>query len=259
MTDIRPARWESATEWPLTAAAVAFLAAYAWPILNPTIGRGWHDLSNTVQLLTWGLFATDYLVRLTLATDRGKFFRRNIAGLVVIALPLLRPLRLLRLLSLLNVLNRHAGGSLRGRVAVYVTGSTIMVLFVSGLAVLEAERPHLDANITTFGDAIWWAVTTVTTVGYGDRYPVTTTGRLVAVGLMLAGIALLGIVTASLATWLLDSVRAVEKEAQAETRDDIGALAQEVAALRRELAEARESAPTPDADPAPPVGSATHE
>jgi len=46
VTDTRPARWESGAEWPLTAAAVAFLAAYAWPILNPTIGRGWHDLCN---------------------------------------------------------------------------------------------------------------------------------------------------------------------------------------------------------------------
>jgi len=250
VTDTRPGRWESAAEWPLTAAAVAFLAAYAWPILNPTIGRGWHDLCNTVQLLTWGLFVADYLTRLTLAPDRRDFFRRNIIGLVVIALPLLRPLRLLRLLSLLNVLNRYAGDSLRGRVTVYVTGSTVMVLFVASLTVLEAERPNPDANITTFGDALWWAVTTVTTVGYGDHYPVTTTGRLVAVGLMLTGIALLGIVTASLATWLLDGVRAVEQEAQAETRDDIGALAQEVAALRRELAEARGVAPGHENDPA---------
>ncbi len=75
-----------------------------------------------------------------------------------------------------------------------------MVLFVASLAVLEAERPNPQANITTFGDALWWAVTTVTTGGYGDHYPITTTGRLVAVGLMLAGITLLGILTASLAS-----------------------------------------------------------
>ena len=243
VNDTSAARWESAAEWPLTAAAVAFLAAYAWPILNPAISRGWHDVADTIQLATWGLFAVDYAVRFALATDRGHFVRRNLVGLVVIALPLLRPLRLLRLLSLLNVLNRYAGGSLRGRVAIYVTGSTVMVLFVSALAALEAERADPAGNISTFGDALWWAVTTVTTVGYGDHYPVTTTGRLVAVGLMLSGIALLGIVTASLATWLLDGVRAVEEEAQAETRDDIGALTQEVAALRRELAEARAVAP----------------
>jgi voltage-gated potassium channel Kch len=67
-----------------------------------------------------------------------------------------------------------------------------------------------------FGDAIWWAVTTMTTVGYGDHYPVTAGGRLVAFGLMIGGIALLGTVTATLASWLVETV-AAEKE-QAEDR-----------------------------------------
>jgi voltage-gated potassium channel len=56
------------------------------------------------------------------------------------------------------------------------------------------------ANIKTFGDALWWALSTMTTVGYGDRYPTTGEGRLVAGGLMLAGVALLGVITASLAS-----------------------------------------------------------
>jgi voltage-gated potassium channel len=80
-------------------------------------------------------------------------------------------------------------------------------------------------------------MTTVTTVGYGDRYPVTTEGRFIAGGLMLAGVALLGIVTASLASWLIDRVREVEEEAQAATRADVAALTAEVRALRAELAE----------------------
>jgi voltage-gated potassium channel len=153
-----------------------------------------------------------------------------------VALPLLRPLRLLRLVVLLSVLNRYAGGSLRGRVAVYVAGSTSLVLFVASLAVLDAERGAKGATITTFGDALWWAMTTVTTVGYGDRYPITTQGRFIAGGLMLAGIALLGIVTASLASWLLDRVREVEEQTQAATRADMVMLTAEVRALRAELA-----------------------
>lgn len=148
---------------------------------------------------------------------------------------MLRPLRLLRLVKLLNVLNRHAGGSLRGRVAVYVAGSTALVLFVAALAMLDAERGADGTNIATFGDALWWATTTVTTVGYGDRFPVTETGRLVAGGLMVAGIALLGIVTASFASWLIERVQQVEEQSQVATRRDVAALTAEVAALREAL------------------------
>ena len=166
-------------------------------------------MAATITWGTWALFGADYVIRLTLSVDRRRFVRANLLDLPVIALPLLRPLRLLRLVTLLSVLNRYAGGSLRGRVAVYVGGATTLVLFVAALAVLDAERAADGANITTFDDALWWAMTTVTTVGYGDRFPVTGSGRLVAGGLMLAGIALLGVVTASLASWLLEKVREV--------------------------------------------------
>ena len=64
---------------------------------------------------------------------------------------------------------------------------------------VDVERGAHGANITTFGDALWWAMTTVTTVGYGDQFPVTTTGRIVAAALMLVGISLLGLITATVA------------------------------------------------------------
>jgi voltage-gated potassium channel len=57
------------------------------------------------------------------------------------------------------------------------------------MVVLDAERSSPDANISDFGDAIWWAATTMTTVGYGDHYPVTAAGRLVAFGLTIGGMA----------------------------------------------------------------------
>jgi len=78
-----------------------------------------------------------------------------------------------------------------------------LVVYLGAAAVLDAEREAPDANITSFGDALWWACSTITTVGYGDRYPVTTAGRLVAVVVMFVGIALLGVLTAGLAAWLL--------------------------------------------------------
>ena len=238
MTDeSRRQRWEHGADWPLTITAVLFLVAYAAPILRPDLVSPWPTICQLVTWAAWALFVVDYFTRLALSHDRAAFVRGNLFDLAVVVLPLLRPLRLLRLVALLSVLNRYAGGSLRGRVAVYVAGSTSLVLFVASLAVLDAERDAKGATITTFGDAAWWAMTTVTTVGYGDRYPITAGGRFIAGGLMLAGIALLGIVTASLASWLLDKVREVEEHAQAATRADMLTLTAEVRALRQELAD----------------------
>jgi voltage-gated potassium channel len=87
-------------------------------------------------------------------------------------------------------------------------GGASLLAFYAALAVLDVERSSSDANITDFGDAMWWAVTTMTTIGYGDRYPVTGVGRLVAFALMVGGIALLGTVTATLASWLVETVAA---------------------------------------------------
>jgi voltage-gated potassium channel len=214
-----------------------FLAAYAWPILDPALAGQWRSVCWWITWATWAVFVLDYVVRLALSDRRAQFVTGHVLDLAVIALPLLRPLRLLRVLTVLTLLNRHAAGSLRGRVAVYVVGSTILVLFCASLAVLDAEMANPEANIRTFTDAAWWATTTVTTVGYGDRYPTTGTGRLVAVGLMLAGIALIGVVTASFASWLLDKVREVEAESQAATRRDVEVLARQVEALRNDLSQ----------------------
>lgn len=142
---------------------------------------------------------------------------RGVRTVALIALRMLRPLRLLRLLAFARVLNRSAAGSLVGKVSAYVAGTAMMALGLGALAVLDAEQDSPYANITTFGDALWWSATTVTTVGYGDHFPVTTTGRLVAVALMLVGIACIGAITAGVAAWL---VAQVEADGRAEAVDD---------------------------------------
>lgn len=228
--------WERATEWPLTAIAVVFLAAYAWPILYPTGDSGWRAAAGVVTLAAWAAFVVDYAGRLAMSRSRWTFVREHPVDLAAVVLPVLRPLRLLRLVALLSVLNRGAGRSVRGRVVVYLIGATTLVLFVASLAVLDAERFHPGANINTYPDALWWAITTVSTVGYGDRFPVTGAGRAVAVGLMLGGIALLGTVTATFASYLVERIQEVEEASRSATRRDVRALADEVAALRLEVA-----------------------
>jgi voltage-gated potassium channel len=207
-------RWERASEWPLMVAAVVFLAAYAVPILHPDLPRLLLDLCRALSWLTWGIFVVDIIVRLVLADERLRYLARHWYDVLVLALPLLRPLRLLRLIPLLSVLNRRATMRLRGRVGIYVAGGASLLAFCAALAVLDAERSSPDANISDFGDAIWWAVTTMTTVGYGDHYPVTAAGRLVAFGPMIGGIALLGTVTATLASWLVETVAAEKEQAK---------------------------------------------
>ena len=228
-------RWERRADWPLTGAALAFLVAWSWPILQPDLAPQWRWVCWIVTWVAWGVFAVDYVVRLWLAEDRRRFVRRHLLDLAVVVLPILRPLRLLRLITLLTVLNRRAGSSLRGRVVTYVVGATSLVTYVASVAMLSVERNAPGANIRTFGDSLWWALVTMMTVGYGDRYPVTATGRVIGAGLMVCGVALLGIVTATLASWLVDRVSDANQEQQTATRRDIAVLQDEIRALRAEL------------------------
>lgn len=201
--------WQKRTEWPLTAASLIFLAAYSVQVISDTE-------SVAVEVLiwaTWAIFALDYLVSLALAPQRGRWFLRNLHELAIVALPALRPLRLLRLVTLLRVMHRVGGNALRGRVITYVLGAAALLIYAGALAVLDVEENAPGSNLTTFGDAIWWAMTTITTVGYGDHYPVTALGRAVAAGLMIGGVAVLGVVTASVASWM---VQTVAEETQAE-------------------------------------------
>ncbi len=217
-------RWERLAQWPLMSAAVAFLIAYAVPIIVPEIGPLWINLFQWVSWATWALFALDYVARLILAEDRRSYAMKHWYDLLIIALPLLRPLRLLRLVALLEILNRRASTGLRGRVAIYVAGGSALMAFCGALAVLDAERENPDANITSFADALWWALTTMSTVGYGDRFPTTGAGRLAGAALMIGGIALLGIVTATLASWLVEKIAITEKNQTADLRAEIQVL-----------------------------------
>jgi voltage-gated potassium channel len=106
----------------------------------------------------------------------------------------------------------------------------LMLIFFASTAVLHFEV-HPDSNIHTAEDAIWWSVATITTVGYGDRYPVTTEGRVVAALLMVAGVGLFGTFSAALAAWFLIP----EGEA---TNTELAALREEIAMLRTAMQEA---------------------
>jgi voltage-gated potassium channel len=227
--------WRRRTEWPITIAALLFLVVYAWSVLADLRGGLW-EAAEWVMWTVWLVFVADYLVLLALAERRLHWFVTHLPQFLVVALPMLRPLRLLRLLTLFTLLRRATGAWFRGRVTVYVVGSAGLLVLLASLAELEAERHAPHSGIRTFGDALWWSFETVTTVGYGDRTPVTGEGRLIAVGLMIAGIALLGVITATFASWLVQRVAEVDRAAEAATVAHVEALTAEIRALRSEVA-----------------------
>jgi voltage-gated potassium channel len=228
-------KWLERSDWALAAVALLFLVAYAWPILQPTLGGTWKHACEVVEFGSWIVFLVDYVVRVWAAPNRRTYFTKHLLDLVIVALPALRPLRLMRLVILFRVLNRKAAASLRGRVPLYVTVSAMTLVACGALAVLDAERHAPGSNISSFGNALWWAVVTVTTVGYGDHFPVTLQGRFVAAGLMIGGVALIGVVTASFAAWFIDRVRDDHEEAQAATQRDLELIAVRLEALTEEV------------------------
>jgi voltage-gated potassium channel len=234
-------RWERWTQRPLLALAVAFAVAYAVPIVASPASPAVTRACAVVEWAVWAAFAADYVVRLSLARDRGTFVRTHWLDLLAVLLPLIQPLRLLRLVSTLLLVGRRARMASQVRLTTYVAGSVVGLLMFGSLAVLSVERDAPGGNIKTLGDAVWWSFTTMTTVGYGDHAPTTGLGRVLAVGLMLSGIALLGVVTANIAAWFI-----ARFEDDAEERRQtaaIEALTEEVRTLRAEVAALRERRP----------------
>lgn len=140
--------------------------------------------------------------------------------MLLVLVPVFRPLRVLRVLSALRLVQRVMTRRLVGRTSVYVAATALICILLGAVAILDVERGHPDANITSFGDAIWWAVVTSATVGYGDFYPVTVAGRLIAVALMIVGIALLGAITAGVASWVMQAVAEPEHHRQGDSSPD---------------------------------------
>jgi voltage-gated potassium channel len=237
----RLARFEHRTEWPLAAVAQVFLALYTVMVLAQPRGVA-GSVVRYAMFATYLVFVVDYAVRLYLADPRGKWFVRHLLDPAIIALPFLRPLRLLSLAVVIEVLGRAVGDTFRGKVIVYTVCGVVVIVYAASLAILQVERYQPGTKIHNLGDALWWAVTTVSTVGYGDVTPVSGEGRLVAVALMMAGVSLLGVVTATLASWIVERVAEEDTAKQAATAAHIEELREEIRKLAGSITDDRKPA-----------------
>ncbi|MFG2308276.1 potassium channel family protein [Streptomyces sp. NPDC048566] len=201
--DSPTSRWTRRTEVPLEIASLAFLTAYAVHVLAHGMSDWGHQVCLVVIAVSWAMFVVDYLVLWRLSGRRLGFVRTHVLDTVVLVLPLLRPLRVVRLYD--AVLRRRGEPRLPlyARVMFYASIAVLLLGFGGALAVYQAEYQAPGATIRTFGDSVWWAASTLATVGYGDVTPVTVRGRVIAVAVMACGLALLGAVTGSFSSWLL--------------------------------------------------------
>ncbi len=235
----RLARIERATDLPLLVLAIALIPLLVVPEvveLSENISRA----MLAADWFIWAVFAVDLGIKVAVAPRRLSYIRSHWLQVAMVVLPFMRPLRAFRLVRLARL---AAAGGFNVTVAQQlakqkgtriVVGAVLAILVMGATLVLWLEHDAAESNIQDFGDAVWWAVTTMTTVGYGDRYPVTAAGRGVAAALMVFGIAAMSVLTATIAAFL---VREREESELARMAGSLQTLTQEVVLLRSQLDE----------------------
>lgn len=193
-------RYDHYTEYPLFVLSLAFLIGFIL-VIDSGSNSEYQDTGQFLMNISWMAFLTDYVIRFSLATRHLYFVTHNVIQGLAVLVP---PLRILLLGQVVQTMTSGAKRRFRGRVRIYALYLTTLTVVVAAVLVSMFERNSPDANIRSLGDALWWTTETISTVGYGDFYPVTTGGRLVAIALFVNGIALLSAVTATIAAKVLD-------------------------------------------------------
>jgi voltage-gated potassium channel len=169
------------------------------------------------------VFFIDFLVRFFSAKNKLHYMRWGWIDLLAsipyseffLAARFFRVIQLLRVLrafrSMRHITKYYFSDKVKGTFTSVGIIAVLMVIFCA-IAILNAEKDAPNANIKTATDALWWAYVTITTVGYGDKYPVTTEGRIIAVALITVGVGLFGTFTAYVASWFVEKREEEEQE-----------------------------------------------
>jgi voltage-gated potassium channel len=198
----RLSNWQSRSAKPLIALSLLYVAIFVYPIFAYPHAEHLHDLLKALDYAIQAVFGIDFLIQIYLSKDAWNFLKREWFVLVVVAVPFLRPLRAFRGL----VYFRQAGGNPSNaphiRFPLFIASISTLMGVTLAAAVLEVERNAPGSNIHTTSDALWWSLVTLTTIGYGDRYPVTNEGRLLAGCLLIFGIGMIASLTGFMASWI---------------------------------------------------------
>ena len=187
----------------LTLLAILFLIAFSYPaFVNEISDKAQHNI-DIIQWISWSAFAIDVAYGLLKSDNRLQFIKHHPLEIASVLLPFLRPLRLLRVVSFGGLAIQKIAIGRQFTITIKVALTAFFIAYISAVQITIIERNVNGSNIKTFEDGLWWAITTVTTVGYGDRFPTTNEGRLLAVLLMITGISLIGVITASVASWFV--------------------------------------------------------
>jgi voltage-gated potassium channel len=185
-------QYEKWAAYPLFVLGLLFLAAFAVQVMridDPVDQR----FAQIVIPFAWIVFIIDYGIRLALSPHKWKFVRSNPLMLVALLFP---PFRVFIVFHVFSLISKNVPIGSRART--YLLFVTTLTAFIGAILEVFFERQDPNANITSFGNALWWVGETISTVGYGDYYPVTVGGRIVAVFLFVNGVALVSVLTAGL-------------------------------------------------------------
>ena len=226
------AAWEERSSTPMFVASVLYLLAFAAPIMSTRIQEPYDAYLNIIQMILWGLFAADYCIRLYLAPRRLYFITHNLMNLAIVLLPAWR------IVSFLAMIYMTANRQYKrlSELAVKLFGYTAIFIIMFALAIYSVESSEPGAMIRDLPTAYWWTFTTLATVGYGDVYPITGIGRVIAVVVMLYGVGMVAVATGALASWIIEKIGGREEQEYPATKADVDDLRQEISELRALLA-----------------------
>lgn len=208
----REIEWEHYTTVPMIFLSFLFILSFSILILDDLkFFAPIERILIGVIIVVWATFWIDYIVRFALSPNKKSFFRHNLIDLASLIIPFVRPFLLLMYLARLRYFRGKTGASLRARVIAYLISFSIMYIYVVSVFVYQAERDAPGATITSFGDAVWWAMETISTVGYGDMIPVTVAGRIYATLLMLGGMLIVGATTGTVVSALGERIQNMNK------------------------------------------------